>query len=125
MGDIARLVASEIAPARGQVGIDVTLYWLAARETGQNYKAFVHLLDASGQVVAQHDGDPAGGFTPTSRWQQGELIPDHHLLALPQDLPPGSYHLKAGLYQYEPFRNMLTDPPTADGRVDLGEIRLP
>ncbi|MDH7487172.1 MAG: hypothetical protein QHJ81_12955 [Anaerolineae bacterium] len=122
-GDQAELVGAEF-PARARPGerLSVQLYWLALRQVGRNDKAFVHLTDAEGRVIAQHDGDPGGGFTPTSRWQPGELVEDRHYVDVPPDLPAGRYRLKAGLYQFEPFRNLLTEPPSADGRVDIGEV---
>lgn len=123
-GDVALLVGYDVARARGADALDVTLYWLALRESSQNYKAFVHLLGPDGQVAAQHDGDPVGGFTPTSRWRQGELIRDQHRLALPPGIAAGPIRLKAGMYQVEPMGNLPLDPPTEDGRIDLGEVRL-
>ena len=124
-GDQAELVGAEF-PARARPGerLSVQLYWLALRQVGRNDKTFVHLTDAEGRVIAQHDGDPGGGFTPTSRWQPGELVEDRHYVDVPQDLPTGRYRLKAGLYQFEPFRNLLTEPPAADGRVDIGEVLI-
>ena len=83
------------------------------------------LLGPDGQAIAQHDGDPGGGFTPTTRWRQGEIVPDRHRVPLPPGMAPGSYAIKAGLYQYEPLRNLAVDPPSADGRVDLGVVTLP
>jgi hypothetical protein len=76
-------------------------------------------------VIAQHDGDPAGGFTPTTRWRAGELVADRHRVALPAGLAPGEYGLKAGMYQPEPLRNLPVEPPTSDGRIDLGRVPLP
>ncbi len=125
LGDAALLVGYEVAPARGAAGLDVTLYWFALRDIAANYKTFVHLLGPDGGVIAQHDGDPGGGFTPTSRWRSGELIADRHRIPLPPGLPAGAYGLKAGMYQPEPLRNLPVTPATADGRVDLGGIRLP
>ena len=123
LGDVALLVGRDAEPSRDGEALDVTLYWFALRETATNYKAFVHLLDPGGQVIAQHDGDPVGGFTPTSRWRAGEIIADTHRLPLPPDLPPGDYSLKAGLYEFgDPPRNLTTDPATADNRVDLGDV---
>ena len=122
--DTALLLGYDVTPAQAANAVDVTLYWLALRDTGADYKAFVHMLNGAGQVVAQHDGDPGGGYTPTSRWRAGEVIADRHRLALPDGLAPGDYLLKAGLYQFEPLRNLSTDPPTPDGRVDLGTLRL-
>ena len=68
----------------------VSLYWLALQRADQDYKSFVHLTDEgmTDQPV-QHDGDPGGGFTPTTRWAPGEVIPDRHALLLPSDLAPG------------------------------------
>lgn len=123
-GDVALLVGYDAAPARGEEALDVTLYWFALRDIGQDHKVFVHLLGPDGQVAAQHDGDPVGGFTPTSRWRQGELIRDRHRLPIPPGLAAGPVRLKAGMYQVEPMANLPLDPPTEDGRIDLGEVSL-
>lgn len=86
---------------RSQPGGDlrVKLIWRAERPTGQNYKVFVHLLDATGQAVAQRDGEPVAWQRPTSTWQPGEEIVDRYGLALPSELPSGSYTLMIGLYE--------------------------
>jgi len=127
--DVAQLIGYDITPARGERGLDVTLYWFALRETGQNYKTFVHLLDAGRTVVSQHDGDPAGGYTPTTRWMQGELIADTHRLMLAEGLA-GQFELAAGMYEVRPgespgFRNLTVDPASPDQRIMLGSVTLP
>ncbi len=123
VGDVALLLGFDTTPARDAHALDVTLYWFALRDVGANYKVFVHLLGPDGAVIAQHDGDPGGGFTPTSRWRSGELIADRHRVPLPAGLLPGEYGLRAGMYQPDPPRNLPVDPPTGDGRVDLGTVR--
>jgi hypothetical protein len=125
VGDVALLLGFDAAKARGADALDVTLYWFALRDIGANYKAFVHLVGPDGAVSAQHDGDPVGGYTPTSRWRSGELIADCHRVPLPAGLSAGEYGLKAGMYQPEPLRNLPVDPATLDGRVELGKVRLP
>jgi len=127
--DVAQLIGYDITPARGERGLDVTLYWFALRETGQNYKTFVHMLDAGRTVVSQHDGDPAGGYTPTTRWMQGELIADTHRLMLAEGLA-GQFELAAGMYEVRPgespaFRNLTVDPASPDQRIMLGSVTLP
>jgi hypothetical protein len=108
--------------------VSVTLYWHALRDLGQDLKAFVHLTDTDmTQQPAQHDGDPNGGFTPTTRWLPGELVPDAHHLSLPTGLEPGRYRLWAGMYEHETVRNLTvvsSETPAADGRVLLGEIEV-
>ena len=106
----------------------ITLYWRALRNLDQNYKSYVHLTDAAltGQP-AQHDGDPGGGFTPTTRWLPGELVADTHPLALPGDLAPGRYLLWAGMYEYEAVRNLAVlsaGVPSDSNRLLLGEIEV-
>jgi hypothetical protein len=124
-GDVAQLVGYDAAPARGENALDVTLYWYALRDVSVDYKVFVHLLDGAGQVAAQDDRDPGGGYSPTTRWRAGEIIADTHRLALPVGMPTGDYTLKAGVYQYQPLRNLPITPPTADGRAGLGSVHLP
>ncbi len=49
-------------------GVRLTLAW-AARETHPApHTWFVHLLDAGGQIAAQQDRAPLGGYRPTSAW---------------------------------------------------------
>jgi hypothetical protein len=119
--DVALLLGYDVEGASGADALDVTLYWLALREVSQDFKVFVHLLGQDGQVVAQHDGDPVGGFSPTTRWRSGELIADRHRIPLPPSLPSGSYALRAGMYQFEPLRNLRVEPATPDERVRLGD----
>ena len=126
--DVAQLIGYDIEPARGERGLDVTLYWFALREAGQNYKTFVHLLDAGRAVISQHDGDPAGGYTPTTRWMQGELIADTHRLMLAEGLA-GQFELAAGMYEVRPgespgFRNLAVEPASPDQRILLGEVTI-
>jgi hypothetical protein len=123
--DVAVLLAAEAEPLPEQDAVAVTLTWLALREVSQNYKAFVHVLGSDGSVIAQHDGDPVGGFTPTTRWRPGEIIRDRHIVPLPADLTAGDYALRAGLYQFDPQRNLSVEPPTPDSRVDIGTVTVP
>jgi hypothetical protein len=128
--DTVELLAftADRASYHGGDTVAVTLYWRALRSLDQDYKTFVHLTDAAmTRQPAQHDGDPGGGFSPTTRWQPGELVPDTHYLALPANLAPGRYRLWAGMYQYEPLRNLTVlsaDVPTTDNRILLGEIEV-
>ena len=78
----------------------VTLFWRATAQPAQSYTVFVHLANAQGKVIAQQDGLPLGGTSPTTIWQAGDLIPDPHSIAL-KSVPPGSYHVWVGLYRPE------------------------
>jgi 4-amino-4-deoxy-L-arabinose transferase-like glycosyltransferase len=77
----------------------LTLYWHALATPDENYRAFVHLLDADGTTVAQADGVPGQGRLPALGWLPGEYLADPHALQLPFDLPEGGYRLEVGLYE--------------------------
>jgi mannosyltransferase len=78
--------------------LQVTLYWQALVEMDIPYTVFVHLLGPDGKVVAGDDGQPLNGERPTTGWVPGEYITDAHDVAIPADLPPGSYIVEVGLY---------------------------
>jgi hypothetical protein len=78
--------------------LGVVLTWRAEATPERNYAVFVQLLDAAGQVRAQHDGQPGDGILITTTWAPGEYVRDVHPLALPPDLPAGDYHLIIGMY---------------------------
>jgi len=79
-----------------QPGAELTL--LTSWQTGParflSLAMFVHLLDASGNIVAQDDGL---GYPPHT-WQPGDRFLQLARLPLPPDLPPGDYTLQFGLY---------------------------
>jgi len=81
--------------------LGVVLHWHSIQPPTADYTVFVHLVDANGQTVAQHDGQPQGGAYPTSVWDTNEVVQDEHALLLPPDLPDGDYYLRVGLYLLE------------------------
>ena len=89
------------APAVVTAGepMTVTLYWKAQRPLSDNYQVFVHLLDASGAVVAQSDKINPGEF-PTERWPLDKYVRDEHVLVIEAGLPAGAYRLTAGLWDF-------------------------
>ncbi len=108
--------------------IQLTLYWLGLQEMSQNYKVFVHFTDEGSTTMwAQDDGDPVEGFTPTTRWQRGEVVVDHHTLQVPPDAPPGTYKLFTGMYEWETVRNLTILTPEAaspNNRILLGQVEV-
>jgi len=61
------------------------LYWQCAALSDADYTVFVHLLDASGNIVAQLDAPPRNGKYPTSIWDVGEIVKDEYDLPIPTD----------------------------------------
>lgn len=75
---------------------EVELVWQTTSRIEANYTVFVHLQDGT-TPVAQGDGDPAGGYYPTSHWRVGDQVVDIHTLTPPEDWSDEP-HLLIGLY---------------------------
>ena len=57
-------------------------------------KIYIHVRDATGQIVAQWDGLGAAW----EGWRPGDTLVQAASVPLPDDLPAGVYHVIAGLY---------------------------
>ncbi len=101
--------------------LQVSLIWRADQIPQANYTVFLQLLDSASQVAAQRDRWPGDGLYPTASLAAGQVITDQ--IAIPLDVPPGSYRLIAGLY-----RNDLEGLPRLSGPggdlVLLGEVTV-
>lgn len=123
-GPPLQLVRDEVQTVNWRPGesYELTLEWAANAPVSTDYKVFVHLRHPeSGELVAQADGDPLGGWYPTSWWPVGQLISDRRTFPLPEEVPPGSYHLVAGLYDLETGQRLGPDYNLADIEVSGGQ----
>lgn len=98
------------AVTRGQP-LSVTLRWRATGHVGADYTVFLHVLDAASTLVAQADGPPDGGRSPTSLWDSGDLVPERRSVETAA-LPPGAYQVRLGLYTPADLRRL----PVADAQ---------
>ena len=124
---LAGLAASpELATDRSYVALP--LVWQPIGPITGNYKAFVHLLDNQGNIVAQSDTVPADGYA-TNRWLPAEVIVDRHIIYLPSELPAGDYTLVAGLYEPIGVHRLTARNAEGallpDGLAPLGPLKLP
>jgi hypothetical protein len=108
----------QLTEQAGERWLNVWLQWEAVAPSGLDYKVFIHLLDANGMIVAQHDGVPVGSYAPTRIWTAGTVIDDRYYVTLPLLLPAGEYRLSVGLY--DPLSgNRL---PLASGTGDAVQV---
>ena len=113
-GSVFRLRGYEIQPAKDDSTLTLKLYWQATGKPDFDYSAFVHLLDESGQIVAQKDHAPGEslGYPPTS-WNAEDIIADEHVLQIPPQLRPGTYRFRVGMYNWKTGEQL---PVSAQGR---------
>ena len=125
LGEYIRLVGYRVERDAddGPVILRVILYWQARTAPAEDYTVFVHLLDAEGQLVGQHDGQPVGGDYPTSFWDEGETVKDEHTVAVPADAQMRELSLRIGMYRSDTGQRLsLTD---AQGRTVGDHVLLP
>jgi hypothetical protein len=128
LGGQIRLLGYRLPPEAPTPGAayPVGLAWQALSAPPEDYIQFVHLLNADGDLVAQHDGPPLGGAYNTSAWQPGEIVQEQVKLNLPLGLPPGKYTLAAGMYRYPSLERLSVDEGryAQDNLVWLGEVEI-
>ncbi|MBC7250094.1 MAG: hypothetical protein H5T62_07405 [Anaerolineae bacterium] len=127
IGDRVRLLGGDwpADPVMAGESLPVTLYWQGLTPMREDYTVFVHLTDAAGQVVAQHDGYPLGGSYPTSDWPVGVTVTDRVEIPLPPDLPPGEYTLKTGMYLLSTLERLpVAGDVTGENAVVLGTVTV-
>lgn len=98
-------------------------FWQVEQPFGGDFFVFVHLVDAAGRTVAQRDTPPWQGRFPTSSWRPGTLVVDVNDLALPADLPAGTYTIAVGMFDPatggQPAINVAGRPV---GAVEVGQV---
>jgi uncharacterized membrane protein len=117
-------------PGQAKAGdaVPFTLHWHATAPVTTDNSAFVHLLDAGGNKVAQLDWTPHDTISqlPTTSWPVDWPVADRQTLPLPPELAPGDYTLIAGLYDWQTgVRLPVTGRDAGAGDVAvLGPIRI-
>jgi hypothetical protein len=101
-----RLLGYDLLPQSKDHELRLTLHWQAVAPMERNYTIFAHLVDGSGEIVAQDDQPPGGPFFVTSTWLPGEVVLDEHVLTPPADAVASEYGLIVGVY-YRPTGDRL------------------
>jgi len=110
VGVLMRLLEIDVPPfGEASSVLDVQLYWQPKAVPKADYTSFVHLLDGSGEKIAQSDHLPGGLYYPTSLWRTDEVLRDHHRLSLPNSLGAGPHTLLVGFYS-QPSMEQLGEP---------------
>jgi hypothetical protein len=91
----------------------VQLQWLTMKSLTENYNVSLRLVDGSGLVVAQWDGQPGLGYLPSSGWGAGRWEDDWLTLPLPENFSAehgkaAGYALVVRLYEVETEAVVLT-----------------
>jgi len=113
--------------------LDITAYWEVDRQPAADYATSLRLVDSTGRLWSQPpDEHPTGSLYGTSRWPAGSLQRQPLRLPLPEDTPPGGYHVE--LLVYDPTSGIplevkpgsaMDGPEVIDGaRLRLGSVEV-
>jgi hypothetical protein len=90
--------------------INVRLVWQVKTDIMADLVVFVHLLDAGGNLIAQHDGKLGVGYAATMGVELGASLVDQRTIMLSEPLDNGDYRFAIGLYDpVSGVRLRLTD----------------
>jgi len=128
LGETVRLMGYAVTPTPVSSGdiLQLTLFWECVQPMDDRFKAFVHLVDARGNIIAQRDSEPVGGGHPTTSWNPGESIVDPYGLLVLPGTPPGEYLLRVGLYGAQNGLRLSVQQhgQAAGDAIDLVEITV-
>jgi len=111
------------APERA---LGLVLYWKALQPLPYDYTVFVHLRDAGGHNVTQADHQPLAPVYPPTLWPTDQTIRDYTLLALPEEVPPGTYDLWVGVYRLDTLERLpVVGDTSGENAVFLGQVVVP
>jgi hypothetical protein len=118
-----RLRGFEVGDLSSDQSVRLKLQWQALREMSESYKVFLHLIDASGQIVSQIDTLPQQGAALTTGWITGEIIEDELILTIPAEIPTGTYQLIVGWYDEETGERLMSNQ--GDSVILVDGVPLP
>jgi hypothetical protein len=100
----------------------ITLLWDTVPPVEGDYKVFVHVLDAAGNIAAQTDVRPGNGTLPPGNWLPG-VLQDTIMVDLSQ-VPTGTYRVAIGLYQPVTFERLAPSGGDETGRLVIGDVEV-
>ncbi|GMQ78599.1 MAG: hypothetical protein BMS9Abin02_1119 [Anaerolineae bacterium] len=106
-----------IEPCEVGGGCQLITYWQVLSPVGEPRSLFLHLVDSSGQIIAQDDALGA----PAIHWQRGDLV----LQLLNLDIPPGAEAASLNLGVYHPVTGERLGLSDGSDFLQLKEWTIP
>ncbi len=96
-GGTATFLGSRLSPPNARPGqvVQVSNFFRAEKQPPQGWKFFMHIVDASGQMLANADHEIQNGAMPLESWPVGKIIED----TFPMQMPGQPVRLVMGFWQ--------------------------
>jgi hypothetical protein len=122
VGSGLRLITAQPFPKvqSGETGT-VLLTWLITAPQRADVSSVLQLISPDFNARAGDYHPVLSSIFPSARWQPGDVIPDAHLITIPDHLPDGIYRWGAGTFVPPGMkRQPVTIPPGPDNMYDAG-----
>lgn len=106
----AEMALRRVELGRGPEWLAVNVLWSATTQIEQSYTVSAFVLNAAGQLVAQHDSPPFENRNPTPGWLPNSLHYDPHIIDI-NGLAPGTYNVGLKVYYFTPDYSSIIDVP--------------
>ncbi len=112
IGDGVTLLGHHMSVNHALGEITLRLLFRADQDKLVDDTLLIHVINEStGQLVLAADQKPRYGYHSFDQWLRGELVDDIHWLAMPPDLPSGTYQIRVGRYDAATgVRRAIVDP---------------
>jgi hypothetical protein len=103
----------------------LAFWWQTEGAVQRDLTQFIHLIGQDGDAFFSFDQSPFGGTFPTYDWPKGISMRDAVKISLPPDMPPGTYDVYTGMYEWPSLERVgvVSDgQPVPDNAVFLGTI---
>lgn len=107
--------------------LELTLFWRAEQWQLEPYTVFNQIIEPNVAIYGQRDSQPVCGSLPTNRWDPGQIVTDHHSIAIRPDASVGTFPLIIGMYQAD--RGLRLDVQDGSGtpignQIELAQITI-
>jgi hypothetical protein len=121
-GNAIRLNGYSVEGVSGNLSL--ALQWEALSQPLADYTRFTHVVNETGEIVAQADSQPVQNTYPTGIWSEGEVVLDSYDIPV----PPGQYDVYIGLYQFDTGERLpilVNGQRVPEDRLLLQHIEVP
>jgi len=124
IGDVAQVTSASVM--RDGNTLRLILLWQSLNAAKPTDTIFVHVLDSSGALVGQGDGESLNGLLPPSAWRSGHEIEDVRVIIFDAPLIAGEYRLTVGMYdrtdgkRYKAFDAKNVE--VSEGELEVGKF---
>ncbi len=128
-GDNFTLYGYDLPPmiASGEM-LPLRFWWQTTGDVSGQYTQFIHIFADDGETfIDGYDRQPFDSSFPTADWPADMGVMDAWDVVLPDDLPPGVYHIYTGMYDSDTVQRLAVsggEDTVRDNVIYLGPVAI-